>query len=662
MRFTLSYLNTKNLRVPDFKLSFKKGMNFLQIPNGTGKTTLLSLIRLTLSNDWDSVSEKEIRAFKRKGGDANDGHFEIGYQFNRENYAFLVNFDFDNGKVSIDTDTPQGRNRDSFSPPRELRPFLTKNHVNIFNFSAQIANTHFSDDSAAVRNAVGTFSGRLNLEKLEAELLKKFKAKHRGSTHASATESLEGRLNALDNKIQSIKDLIKTIEKGKEKVKDKWDIYDQRVNAQSDQVTIFQTNRRKTEASIEELKPIIADYENEIEKLAASPINMSERFKGMVEDVFSNLEQAKLPGIANLFFDEIAEQKNCICGTKMTPELKKTILDRKANYLDTDDVGFINEMKSHIKEAIPNVQKEHLEDIVKKAESKKLELQDFIDELADIDREMAQNILSPKEMKDYDELGDQIKEFDSKLAELKKSDYEGEKNHIEKERGLLKLTESQINNLIKNLPDAQWLHLKLTDKHAAASGYQQANKNMEMVQKLINEAIENAENNIKEQLVISMNEMIANIHADQEFKVSSIDKAIHLDGQQRGSGAQEVITVSTFALSLLNRSSVDFPMIIDHPVKDIQNEDRASLSKFLNESTHQCICLVINSEKDGFIRDDESRELHSYLERSNFITAVRSRNAPDFPEDKIETEDGLISHDYKFFNGFRTAQMEATDV
>ena len=146
---------------------------------------------------------------------------------------------------------------------------------------------------------------------------------------------------------------------------------------------------------------------------------MSEKFKDMVEDVFNNLEQAKLPGIANLFFDEIAEQKDCICGTKMTPELRKTILDRKANYLDTDDVGFINEMKSHIKEAIPNVQKEHLEDIVKKAEGKKLELQDFIDELADIDREMAQNILSPKEMKDYDELGDQIKEFDGNQQNLK---------------------------------------------------------------------------------------------------------------------------------------------------------------------------------------------------------------------------------------------------
>ena len=44
-----------------------------------------------------------------------------------------------------------------------------------------------------------------------------------------------------------------------------------------------------------------------------------------------------------------------------------------------------------------------LEDIVKRLKAKSLVLQDFIDE-QDIDREMAQNILSPKEMKDYDDL------------------------------------------------------------------------------------------------------------------------------------------------------------------------------------------------------------------------------------------------------------------
>ena len=81
---------------------------------------------------------------------------------------------------------------------------------------------------------------------------------------------------------------------------------------------------------------------------------MSEKFKDMVEDVFNNLEKAKLPGIANLFFDEIADRKLHLWHQD-DPELRKTILDRKANYLDTDDVGFINEMKSHIKEAIPNV-------------------------------------------------------------------------------------------------------------------------------------------------------------------------------------------------------------------------------------------------------------------------------------------------------------------
>ena len=97
-------------------------------------------------------------------------------------------------------------------------------------------------------------------------------------------------------------------------------------------------------------------------------------------------------------------------------------------------------------------------------------------------------------------------------------------------------------------------------------------------------------------------------------------------------------------------------MIIDHPVKDIQNENRAELSNFLNKSTHQCICLVINSEKDGFIRDEDTRKVHKHAANSNFITAVRKKNAPEFPKDSIETDDGLISYEYEFFNSFKTSR------
>ena len=135
-----------------------------------------------------------------------------------------------------------------------------------------------------------------------------------------------------------------------------------------------------------------------------------------------------------------------------------------------------------------------------------------------------------------------------------------------------------------------------------------------------------------------------------------VDKAIKIDGQGGGSGAQEVITVTTFALALLQRSSIDFPMIIDHPVKDIQNENRGELSKFLKKSTHQCICLVINSEKDGFIRDEDTRKKHDHVANSKFITAARKRNAGDFPKDSLESEDGIVTYDYEFFNSFKTSK------
>ena len=136
----------------------------------------------------------------------------------------------------------------------------------------------------------------------------------------------------------------------------------------------------------------------------------------------------------------------------------------------------------------------------------------------------------------------------------------------------------------------------------------------------------------------------------------AVDKSIQIDGQGGGSRAQEVITVTTFALALLQRSSIDFPMIIDHPVKDIQNENRGELSKFLKKSTHQCICLVINSEKDGFIRDEDSRKVHDHVAESRFITAARKRNSGEFPKDRMETEDGVVTYDYKFFNSFKTSK------
>ena len=168
------------------------------------------------------------------------------------------------------------------------------------------------------------------------------------------------------------------------------------------QIDLYKSRRETIEAGMSELRPKIADYENKIEMLAASPANISKKFQDMTEDVFSNLEKAKLPGIANLFFDEISEQDECICGTPITSDLKREILSRKKNYLDTDDVGFINEMKANIKNAVDDAERDELNNILNNATEAMKQKKDLEEENEDLHEEQKRNALSEREINEFD--------------------------------------------------------------------------------------------------------------------------------------------------------------------------------------------------------------------------------------------------------------------
>ena len=653
MKLTFTEIETSNLRVPDLKIEFTEGMNFLQIPNGTGKTTLLQLIRHSLSNNWDNLEPKEIKAFRRKASDSHEGFFKIGFKSKEDRYKLQINFDFSDGSFHVDTDTPSGKKRNKFDPPRDLKPFMTKNHVDIFIFSAQIAPEHFSEKSNVVEKAVGTFSGRLTVEKNIEDILKKFSSKHRGSTSDAKDKDTEKKLEILDVKLDELSELKNVLEEEIDKTHLKYDPLQAKVKAYQANTEKQRDKRDKLNVQLQDLRDEFKNLENEISLLVIRPSNVSKNFQKMINGIYSKLEKEKLPGTSSAFFDEIAEQDECICGTEITKDIKKRIISGKDKYLGDDDIAFVNAMKTSIADCVEGTAEKELKEKIGELKKTTLQIDDVNELIAESEEEAKEEALTPKELKSYQILFKQLEEYNSKLKAIQKSDFDDE---YQRERELAKIIGTTIKNFIQNIPDAEWLQKHLQDKDAKSKGYKNANDNMQKVRNAIEEGISEAEDMIKDEIANSMNKMIRSIHTDGEFKVSSVDKAINLDGQTRGSGAQEVIAVSTFALSLLQRSSIDFPMIIDHPVKDIQNENRAELSNFLNKSTHQCICLVINSEKDGFIRDEDTRQVHKHVANSNFITAVRKKNAPEFPKDSIETDDGLISYEYKFFNSFKTSR------
>src|SRR3954463_12416767 len=115
----------KGLRCPDHEVSFINGDNtvypvsLLQMPNGTGKTTTLTLLRACLSGlaeseEWDS---QKVRALKKRESNDVNGLFVVELLYNKKRLTFTMSFDFEEGTVRYSTTVGQGK-REGFHPPR----------------------------------------------------------------------------------------------------------------------------------------------------------------------------------------------------------------------------------------------------------------------------------------------------------------------------------------------------------------------------------------------------------------------------------------------------------------------------------------------------------------------------------------------------------------
>jgi len=116
-------------------------ISLIQMPNGTGKTTTLSLLRAALSGavlreEWDQAT---INEFRKKGNGPNTvGTFEVRLVLNNRRATILMYFDFENGRVSYKTTYGQGQ-QVGFHPPGDFRRFLNPNFVSYFVFDGELA-------------------------------------------------------------------------------------------------------------------------------------------------------------------------------------------------------------------------------------------------------------------------------------------------------------------------------------------------------------------------------------------------------------------------------------------------------------------------------------------------------------------------------------------
>lgn len=671
MIINLAGWKTTGLRCPDTEVSFisssnKNTVNLVQMPNGTGKSTIIELIETTLTGTAQSWSPDKISQFNSNDNPSTQGTFELylnidakeSERFNK--VVFQLNFDFTLNDITFNTlrDQTVGL-EDGWKPPKELFGFLNDRCVEVFVFKGDKVRHLIEPGRTDAEASIKAFFGIAEIEILDELIEKDFLSRQSGvqtgkgqQQRIKVLEKWEDHLENLKKKEKEINDQLKPKELRRDEL---------RTHVEEIMSGQTENDRRKKEL---EVNLSAASESLSVQSYSAlnslrNPFFLSNNITSGMLDLKMNLDKLKLPGTSGEFFKELCEQSLCICDRPIDEKAKKAILDNASGYLSDDFINIINGIKRDIsKYSEQSIQLKEDAPFRKLLEANKeyyeieKSLQTHINKMENEATTSQQNILT-----EYKDIELEIEKLSKRLEVLHNED-------------------GSVQQATSGNPE-QCLQIPLIKKVIALRSTELANitntvKELEAKNKLkriLSKASTLALTNLKLEIKDKSNEKLKSILPDgTPLEIIGLDKNIQLGFEGRpqnsGSGGQNVSVAYSFATSLLERSGAVFPLIVDHPVTALQESARRGLGKRLAEICHQFIGFIIDTEKVGLV-DSLEKSTNSI----NYITIFRKISGNDeyikqLPKDAkhiSETTNAIVCTDKAFFKNFKDLNPEAED-
>lgn len=648
MKLELLGWKCEGLRCPDFSFDLKRNKNskaaFVQMPNGTGKTTTLNMLKKTMyehifkSSEVIEVEAKIPEEKKKKG------FFQSKLSLDGKIFYVTIKLDFENKSYLYESSlSDEGGLISGFKLPEEIENFIDKELIDLLFVDLEedvspMFRSHQTGAREAIRklckisllqNLMNDFESYKN--KKRKENIKSGSLKREIETEEARLSKIENKISLVEKKVEEFKNFLNNTEKEYINGKNELDKILNSEQSTSNKLRELEKKCEETKTSYEEILAINLDTIKNI----GSYDNL---LKTELNTFVKNLDDMGLPEEeVRVFFNKILSKDMCICGEELDDKKRQVISKAMESFISQEEAGVISKIKAAVDE---NLKKEKIDlnENSKKIQEYKQQY-DVLKENIELTKRNA--------LKENIELSEKIKKLEKERKEK-----EIFLNQTIIEDWKAKHNEENTESLTSLKEQKKLIEKKLAD----LSGTRDIEEKVNFLNQIIEDAMHNAEDQISKEITQECNKKIDIMFVKNPIYIKSINKYIQLDGQSGGSTGQEARIGIIFLLTLLERSKIQFPLIIDVPVKGMDNAARRRTARFISDLESQFLCFVIDSDKEHF-----TDEIHKIDGNNNtFITAFRrSKEFDKLVENNSSSNDtaytshnGQVVHGYNFFTKF----------
>lgn len=620
-------------------------ITLIQMPNGTGKTTTLQLLRAVLSGSAEDWPPDDVRDYRKRNSKSNTGQFELRLLLNDSRVTIIAFFDFEVGRVLFKTTRSEGQT-EGFEPPIEFRRFMDKNFVNFYIFDGELAENLLKKEHTHAEQVVehlfqldvfGSMKERISGywdSKTQEKTAKKAKGFSRRKNRLNI---LRKRLVLLGEKKEKKEEQLAGIESSLKKKKQQFEMEISKQKELSQQLHL-------AEGQVVVSKGELREKSRDVLDIMRDPNALSPQFASEMRDLKTGLDRVKLPeSAAREFFEELAEENECVCGRPIDEDTRRNIKKRAERYLGSDDTAFLNSMKSAIEDALSGPEfSENLEKGTRELDRLEQQFRSAMNDRDTFKRE-AENA-DPAVKEATDQIDNFEEQYRQCKGELDKYDSLDDQRGDEDTFG--------IEIIKRRLEDAE-------RKLAEITHTMELKEKRNLLMDIISKSHQKASESIMAGVCSEANTRIQKLMPHNDIEIDRIDRCLVLRGQGGGSAGETLSVGYAFLASLFTHSAHKLPFVVDSPAGPIDLDIRPKIAELIPKLSEQFLAFTISSEREQFVGPLKQAATSPI----NYQTLFR-KGVPEVEEQArtipthVETNDGFCVPGEKFFRGF---QLDSED-